>query len=95
MRKILLSLSLVALAACADKLTGPEAQVAVSAHRNEAISSGVLVLVNGVEVDTSYIRKLDAGTIESIEVLKGRKVVERFGPRGQNGVILVSLKQAK
>jgi hypothetical protein len=95
MRKILLSLSLVALAACADKLTGPEAQAAVSAHRSEAISSGVLVLVNGVEVDTSYIRKLDATTIASVEVLKGGKVEERFGARGRNGVILVSLKQAK
>jgi outer membrane receptor protein involved in Fe transport len=95
MRKILLSLSLVALAACADKLTGPEAQVAAGAHRNEAISSGVLVLVDGVEVDTSYVRKLDASTIESIEVLKGKKASERFGARAQNGVILVSLKQAK
>jgi hypothetical protein len=95
MRKIILTFSLVALAACADKLTGPEAQSAARAHRNEAIASGVLVLVNGTEVDTAYLRQLDANQIETVEVLKGKKAQERFGARAQNGVILVSLKQAK
>ena len=95
MRKIVLTFSLVALTACADKLTGPEAQAAASAHRSEVIASGVLMLVDGAEVDTTYMRKLDAGLIESVEVLKGRAARERFGERAPNGAILVSLKKAR
>jgi len=95
MRKIILTFSLVALGACTEKLTGPEAQVAATEHKGEVISSGVLVFVNGIEVDTSYVRKLDTGLIESVEVLKGKSARERFGDRALNGVVLVSLKRAK
>ena len=95
MRKIFLTMSLVALGACAEKLTGPEAQVAATAHRNEAIASGILFYVNGVEVDTAYVSKLDAALIQSVEVLKGKSARERFGERARYGAVLVSLKPGK
>lgn len=94
MRKLVALFSLVSLAACAEKLTGPEAQQAVRVHRNEAATmQGVVILVDGVEVDTAYINKLDEKRIESVEVFKGREVRERFGNRAARGVIQITLKK--
>ena len=92
MRKIALLLSLVALTACAEKLTGPEAQEAVVAYRDQVIATQPLIFVNGVEADTGTVRKLDELNIESIEVIKGKAAVAQYGERAAKGVILVKTK---
>ena len=95
MRKLLLSLSLVGLAACADKLTGPEAQAAVAAHRDDVPASGVLVFVNGAEISLDSAQKIDAAHIESVEVKKGKAALAIYGERASKGAIFVTLKQGK
>jgi TonB-dependent SusC/RagA subfamily outer membrane receptor len=92
MRRVALLLSLVVLAACAEKLTGPQAQVAAVAYRDQAIATAPLIFVNGVEADTAYLRKLDEKTIESVEIIKGKAALARYGERAQKGVILVKTK---
>ena len=36
---------------------------------------------------------LDVDTIESIDVLKGQKALQKVGAKGKNGVILIRLKK--
>ncbi|WP_294592301.1 M56 family metallopeptidase [uncultured Bacteroides sp.] len=51
-----------------------------------------LYIINGKETDAEIMRALDPQNIESVEVLKDESAVSRFGEKGKNGVILITLK---
>ncbi|MBX2945750.1 MAG: TonB-dependent receptor plug domain-containing protein [Cyclobacteriaceae bacterium] len=54
-----------------------------------------LFVVNGVPTaydDLSFVKPND---IESIEVLKNQKAIDRFGEAGKNGAVLITLKNFK
>jgi outer membrane receptor for ferrienterochelin and colicin len=84
-------LALIIAAGCAEKLTGPEAQVAARQYQAKSISADrtPLVFVNGKELSVDSLRRFPADQIESIEVIKGPKSVELYGARAQHGVIYV------
>ena len=44
--------------------------------------------------DVREWQTIDSARIRDIQVLKGAAAIERFGDRGANGVILITLKQA-
>jgi len=45
------------------------------------------------KVDSKFVENLDPKGIESMEVLKGESAKEQFGKEGENGVILIKLKE--
>ena len=52
-----------------------------------------LCIVNGKEVDWAVMRALNPDRIKSITVLKGKAILEeKYGEKGQNGVLLITLK---
>jgi hypothetical protein len=51
-----------------------------------------LYLLDGKEVSKSYLEKLDPETFESVVVLKDPKVIEKYGDKGKNGVIVAKTK---
>ena len=52
-----------------------------------------LYIINGKETDAEIMRAIDPENIESIDVLKDENAVKRFGEKGKNGVILITLKE--
>jgi TonB-dependent SusC/RagA subfamily outer membrane receptor len=51
-----------------------------------------LFYVDGVLVTYSVLKAIGPGRIESVEVLKAAAAIARYGPRGAQGVVLVTLK---
>jgi TonB-linked SusC/RagA family outer membrane protein len=52
-------------------------------------------VVNGVSVTTGGIENINPADIQSIDVLKDASATAIYGSRGANGVVIVTLKQAK
>ena len=94
MRKSILALSLAALAACADKLTGPEARSAAAAYQAPAIAPKTRVFVNGVERDMGFLRTVNRELIDSILIDVTKRVVAD-GTDSQTSEIRVFLRPAK
>lgn len=53
-----------------------------------------LYILNGKEVDKATISKISPENIATINVLKGEKSANRFGKKGQNGVIEITTKNS-
>jgi TonB-dependent SusC/RagA subfamily outer membrane receptor len=53
-----------------------------------------LFFVNGKEIKQEEVNKIDSKNIESIQVLKNKDATDKYGARGENGVILIKLKTA-
>lgn len=52
-----------------------------------------LFVINKKEVDPDVVWALNVDRIESIEVLKGDSATYRYGTKGVNGVVLITLKK--
>lgn len=53
-----------------------------------------LIIIDGKETNQA-IKDIDPETIHSINVLKDKLATEKYGEKGKNGVILITLKAAK
>lgn len=54
-----------------------------------------LFIVDGEEMSKEDIDKIDPATIESIDVLKGISATQKYGEKGANGVVEITLKGIK
>ncbi len=52
-----------------------------------------LFILDGVEADSNILRRLDPNKINSINVLKDRVAFDKYGEKGNNGVIEIILKK--
>ncbi len=52
-----------------------------------------LYIVDGKIKDVAYIKTLDPKLIGSVNVLKGDKAIKKYGKKGENGVIIVTIKK--
>jgi hypothetical protein len=51
-----------------------------------------LVIINGTVYDEKILKELDPKFIDKVDVIKDKKMVEKYGDKGKNGVILVTTK---
>lgn len=51
-----------------------------------------LIIVDGKEVSSDSLKKIDSNNIESVTVLKDEKAIETYGEKGKNGVIVLKTK---
>jgi hypothetical protein len=56
-------------------------------------TSPPLYLVDGKEVSASEANALSPDTIAAVDVWKGDKAKEKYGKKGENGVVVISLKK--
>ncbi|MFK7774686.1 MAG: TonB family protein [Saprospiraceae bacterium] len=54
-----------------------------------------LFIVDGVEFDKSTAGELKSDEIATVNVLKGEKATEKYGDKGKNGVVEITLKNKK
>lgn len=52
-----------------------------------------LIVVDGKEMPYQTIKNIDQNTIASMLVLKDDKAIKKYGDKGKNGVIVISLKE--
>jgi len=53
-----------------------------------------IIIIDGKEMDTDFdMDSLDVDTIESVDVLKGQKALQKVGAKGKNGLIIIRLKK--
>ena len=54
-----------------------------------------LIILNGIKSETTFedLNKLDPNLIQSMNVLKGKKALEKYGKEGENGVIEIVTKE--
>ena len=93
MRKLLLTFCL-GLGACADKLTGPAAQAAAEAYRNETFDPRTRVFVNGVERDSVFLRSIDTKLIDSILIVTTKRDVAD-GVSSSSSIIRILTRQPR
>lgn len=73
----------------------------ISTNKNEVSSnlnrifdeSKPLILVNGKEVSAEEMKNLDTDTIKSMNVIKNENATKKYGDKGKNGVIEITLKE--
>jgi len=53
-----------------------------------------LVLINGKEVSSDYLKSISAEHIESVTVLKDENAINKYGEKGKNGVIELITKES-
>ena len=54
-----------------------------------------LILVDGKEVPSMEVHKINPDNIESVNVLKGENSTKIYGEKGKNGVIIITTKKKK
>jgi TonB-dependent SusC/RagA subfamily outer membrane receptor len=82
---------------CAERLTAPATapeRIVLRGPANNSEGRIPLIVVDGrILEDNAEIERIDPATIEQVQVVKGAAAIERFGRRGANGVIVITLKQ--
>lgn len=58
-------------------------------------ATGVLIVLDGVEISSSDLNALDPEVIESFSVLKDATATAMYGTRGANGVMIVTTKSGQ
>ena len=56
-------------------------------------SGNPLMIVDGTEITNAKLEDIDPSTIETIEVLKGDKAIEKYGDKAKDGVIILNTKK--
>ena len=58
-------------------------------------ATGVLIVLDGVEISSSDLNALDTEVIESFSILKDATATAMYGTRGANGVMIVTTKSGQ
>jgi N-acetylmuramoyl-L-alanine amidase len=66
----------------------------VSKPNSGKTAPAALYVLNGQVVSKETVDKLDPATIEKVDVLKDKTATEKYGDKGKNGVIEITLKPA-
>ena len=65
------------------------------AGSNNPTVDGPLYFLEGKAITKSEMEKIDPQSIDSVHVLKGEEAIKAYGPKAQNGVILIKRKMLR
>jgi TonB-linked SusC/RagA family outer membrane protein len=77
----------------ADNGVNPNVRVTLRGNRSILGNNQALVVVDGIQVDNSYLARLNSNDIESIDILKGASASALYGSLASNGVLVVTTKK--
>jgi hypothetical protein len=84
----------LAVVSCGTRRT-PEPPMPVDIEPRVSYDRNVLYFIDGRTASRADFRQLPPDSIESIEILKNRAAVARYGPGAEVGVIRVTTKRAR
>lgn len=98
MRKLVPVLALAFASACASEHTlapAPQPQKSALLRCDQRIErcDKPLLFVDGKQTAWDGSNDLDPSAIESVEVIKGKTAIERYGQEGRNGVVYIVMKK--
>jgi hypothetical protein len=86
---------MILTAACAtERMAAPERAAQPAAVAGTAALLPLLYVVDGVRLPRDVVPALTASQVASVEVIKGRTALKRFGADASYGVVLITTKQA-
>ena len=50
------------------------------------------MFIDGEQIDDVDLKDMDSDKIETIEVLKGKKAIEKYGEKAKDGVVIIKTK---
>lgn len=81
--------------ACAtERMVAPQRAAAPTGIVGKVSLLPLLYVVDGVRMNRDQVPALEASQVASVEVIKGRTALKRFGADASYGVILITTKQA-
>ncbi len=72
--------------------------VQVTSGKTKLINNGVikaLIIADGKEITKEEMENIDPNSIQSISVLKDENTIKKYGEKGKDGVIVMTLKKEK
>ena len=60
--------------------------------KKEEDTKNILYVLNGKEISETHFRTIQSNDIESINVLKDKKAIDKYGEKGKEGVLEIQLK---
>jgi hypothetical protein len=72
-----------------------EGQPILNDYRKTVTINSPLFIVDDKEMASDKIANIDPNDIESIHVLKGKEAIELYSKKGENGVVIIKLKNSK
>jgi len=69
-------------------------QTNVYRDTNPVQANKSIYVLNGKTISESEMKKIDPKNIESVNVLKDKSATDKYGDKGKNGVIEITLKKA-
>ena len=52
-----------------------------------------IYMLDGKEISEANIKQIDNNRIESVNVLKGKEATDKYGKKGENGVVIITMKK--
>ena len=94
MTRLMTALAVLTLttACTTERMVAPERAAGPTA--GTAALLPLLYVVDGVKMPRDVVPALAASEVASVEVLKGRNALKRFGADASYGVVLITTKQA-
>lgn len=77
----------------ADNSVNPQLRVTLRGNRSILGNNQALIIVDGVQVDNTYLARLNPNDIESFDVLKGASASAIYGSNAANGVLVVTTRK--
>lgn len=76
-----------------ERMVAPERAASPAAAAGTAALLPLLYVVDGVRLPRDVVPALNASQVASVEILKGRTALQRFGADASYGVVLITTKQ--
>lgn len=85
---------LAVTAACAtERVAAPNRSAAPVAAASKIAIVPLLYVVDGIRLGRDEVPAIEPSRVASVEVIKGRAALERFGSEASYGVVLITTKQ--
>ena len=78
-----------------DNSVNPQVRITLRGNRSILGNNQALIIVDGVQVDNSYLARLNPNDIESFNVLKGASASAIYGSNASNGVLVVTTRKGQ
>ena len=75
--------------------TSKSAEVVVVGYGDQKPDKEPYIIVDGSPIDNSKLKEIDPKTIDHMEVLKSKVAIEKYGEKGKDGVIIITIKKKK
>ena len=88
------ALTILSAACATERMAAPDRAAKPAAIGGTAALLPLLYVVDGVRMPRDVVPTLNPSQVASVEVIKGRTALERFGADASYGVVLITTKQA-